>query len=247
MLSEINVYLAQLAYSCGRYEETIQYIEEIINSRENDLTIDQRTLLVDGYRCLTFEKLTTLWTVRAYEMKERTKDEEDYLAFILEYRKKIEDSLYGTYIRIISTIDRLLRRAEDYESKSLYLRLKCDYYRKIAMISIGDEKVKAIKEFFNAFNDTAEFVKSLAPLHLEAVKLAYSLSMFYNEVMNDTSEAYNIAKQIVEIADQTNRFDDEYCERDSILHSLREALITWQSELEYYNEPIDFYNNISNK
>ena len=42
---EKNVYLAMLAEQCNRFEEMVQFLEDMLKSRDKDLSSDERNLL----------------------------------------------------------------------------------------------------------------------------------------------------------------------------------------------------------
>ena len=42
---EKNVYLAMLAEQCNRFEEMVQFLEDMLKGREKDLSSDERNLL----------------------------------------------------------------------------------------------------------------------------------------------------------------------------------------------------------
>ena len=105
---EKNVYMAMLGEQCNRFEEMVEFLEDMIKSRDKDLNADERNLLSIAYKNSVTSKRTALRTVMAYELKEKKKENSNFLPFIQEYRKKIEDELTLTCRNVLNSIDNYL-------------------------------------------------------------------------------------------------------------------------------------------
>lgn len=68
---EKNVYIAMLAEQCNRFEEMVEFLEEMLKGRTQDLNSDERNLLSIAYKNNVTSKRTALRTVMAYELKEK--------------------------------------------------------------------------------------------------------------------------------------------------------------------------------
>ena len=47
---EKNVYLAMLAEQCNRFDEMVQFLEDMVKNRDKDLNSDERNLLSIAYK-----------------------------------------------------------------------------------------------------------------------------------------------------------------------------------------------------
>ena len=236
---EKNVYMAMLAEQCNRFEEMTEFLEEMLKGRDKDLNSDERNLLSIAYKNSLTSRRTALRTVIAYETKEKKKDNSPFLAYIQEYRKKIEEELTKMCNNVLSTIDsHLLKRAEEAEAKVFYLKMKGDYNRYIAEYAQGEQKQSVSEGALSAYKDASDCSKQLSPIHPIALGLALNFSVFYYEVMGDHEKACNIAKDVLEVANKemANIDDPEEDEshRDalSIINLLRENLDMWKMEAE---------------
>ena len=236
---EKNVYMAMLAEQCNRFEEMTEFLEDMLKGREKDLNSDERNLLSIAYKNSLTSRRTALRTVIAYETKEKKKENSPFLAYIQEYRKKIEDELTKMCNNVLSTIDsHLLKRAEDAEAKVFYLKMKGDYNRYIAEYAQGDLKDKVSKAALEAYESASNDAKGLSAIHPISLGLALNFSVFYYEVMGDHEKACSIAKDVLDIANKemANVEDPEENEnhRDalSIINLLRENLDMWKMEAE---------------
>ena len=82
---EKNIYLAMLAEQCNRFDEMVQFLEDMLKSREKDLSNDERNLLSIAYKKNSVSsRRTALRTIIAYETKEKKKETSTFLPFIQE-------------------------------------------------------------------------------------------------------------------------------------------------------------------
>ena len=236
---EKNVYMAMLAEQCNRFEEMTEFLEDMLKGRDKDLNSDERNLLSIAYKNSLTSRRTALRTVIAYETKEKKKDNSPFLAYIQEYRKKIEDEITKMCNNVLATIDsHLLKRAEDAEAKVFYLKMKGDYNRYIAEYSQGELKDKVSQAALDAYDLASKDAKNLTPIHPISLGLALNFSVFHYEVMGDHEKACSIAKDVLDVANKemANIEDPEETEnhRDalSIINLLRENLDMWKMEAE---------------
>ena len=236
---EKNVYMAMLAEQCNRFEEMTEFLEEMLKGRDKDLNSDERNLLSIAYKNSLTSRRTALRTVIAYENKEKKKENSPFLAYIQEYRKKIEDELTKMCNNVLQSIDtHLLKRAEDAEAKVFYLKMKGDYNRYIAEYAQGDLKSKVSNDALEAYKAATEEAKSLSSIHPIALGLALNFSVFYYEVMGDHETACKIAKDVLDVANKEMANIEEPEENEnhrdalSIINLLRENLDMWKMEAE---------------
>lgn len=235
---EKNVYIAMLAEQCSRFEEMVEFLEEMLKNRTQDLTSDERNLLSIAYKNNVTSKRTALRTVMAYELKEKKKENSTFLPFIQEYRKKIEDELTQTCSNVLTTIDaHLLPRAADAEAKVFYCKMKGDYNRYIAEYAQGDLKQKVGDAAGDAYKMASEAAKELSPVHPICLGLALNYSVFFYEVLNDQEQACKIAQDTLDLADkEIPRMEEEDSDENrdalSIINLLRENLDMWKLEAE---------------
>jgi 14-3-3 protein epsilon len=231
---EKNVYLAMLAEQTNRFEEMIEFLEDMLKNRDKDLNSDERNLLSIAYKNAVSTRRTALRTIMAYEMKEKKKGTSTFLPYIQEYRKKVEDELTKMCKNVITMIDtQLLKRAEDGEAKVFYLKMKGDYNRYIAEYAEGDLKAAVGDASLNAYQEASDNAQSLSPVHPIVLGLALNFSVFYYEVMSDHEKACAIAKNTLDRAEKElpNDEDDEnYRDAISIINLLKENLEMWKIE-----------------
>ena len=234
---EKSIYLAMLAEQCNRFEEMVTFLEELLSSRDKDLNSDERNLLSIAYKNSVSSRRTALRTIIAYETKEKKKETSNFLPYIQEYRKKVEEELFAKCKNVIKVIDsQLLKKAEDDEAKVFYIKMKGDYNRYIAEYASDELKTQVAEDALNAYNEASTIAKNLGVLNPIALGLALNFSVFYYEVKNDHDTACKIATEAIEKADKElpNIDEDADENRDtvSIVNLLKENLEMWKSENE---------------
>ena len=234
---EKNIYLAMLAEQCNRFEEMVTFLEDLLSSRDKDLNSDERNLLSIAYKNSVSSRRTALRTIIAYETKEKKKETSNFLPYIQEYRKKVEEELFAKCKNVIKVIDtQLLKKAEDDEAKVFYIKMKGDYNRYIAEYASDDLKTQVAEDALNAYNEASTIAKNLGVLNPIALGLALNFSVFYYEVKNDHDTACKIATEAIEKADKElpNIDEDADENRDtvSIVNLLKENLEMWKRENE---------------
>ena len=90
---EKQVYLAMLAEQCSRYEDMMSFLEEMVKSKSEDLSSDERNLLSIAYKNTISLDRQAIRTLLAYESKEAKKAESPYLEYIREYKQKVQKEL----------------------------------------------------------------------------------------------------------------------------------------------------------
>ena len=232
---EKNVYLAMLAEQCNRFEEMVQFLEDMVKTRDKDLSSDERNLLSIAYKNSITSLRTALRTIMAYESKEKKKENSNFLPYIQEYKKKVESELVKACERVLQSIDgNLLSKASDSEAKVFYIKMKGDYNRYIAESVEGDLKDKVGKDALSAYQEASDNAKDLPVLNPISLGLALNFSVFHYEVMNDHETAIKVASDAYDKASKELPNIDEDAEENrdavSIINLLKENLDMWKSE-----------------
>lgn len=230
-----QVYLAMLAEQCNRFEDMSEFLDNMVYSKSEGLSADERNLLSIAYKNSISLRRTALRTLAAYEMKEKKKTDSSYISYILEYKKRLEDELIAICTKIIQNIDTyLIPRAIDEEAKVFYHKMKADYYRYIAENIEGESKNKFSDNSLKSYEAASEIAKSLSITNPVRLGLALNFSVFYYEVFNNHEVACKIAKDTLDQAnkDMANLDMEEEKNKDaqSILNLLNENLGMWTTE-----------------
>ena len=234
---EKEVYLAMLAEQCTRYEDKMTFLEDMVKTKTEDLTSDERNLLSIAYKNTISQDRQAIRTLLAYESKEAKKTDSPYLEFIKEYKAKVQKELEDLCNKINATIDSsLLPKATTDEAKVFYHKMKGDYYRYIAENIDGDLKKKYSDLGLASYNAALEASKSIDYKNPIKLGLALNLSVFYYEVVANRDEACKLAKETLDKSKDAlqgvDEEEDEVKEAMSIFNLLQENLEMWNAEAE---------------
>jgi 14-3-3 protein epsilon len=232
---EKNVYLAMLAEQCNRFDDMMMFLEDMVKSKKEGLSSDERNLLSIAYKNSISLRRQALRTLLAYELKEKKKEESLYLNYIIEYKQKVEKELIELCKKIVSNIEEhLLPKSGDDEAKVFYHKMKGDYYRYVAENLEGDDKTNYANQSLKAYQEASNTATSLAQTNAIRLGLALNFSVFYYEVMNDQEKACNVAKETLELSKKElagiDEDDEEYKDTFSIVNLLEENLNMWTIE-----------------
>lgn len=234
---EKQVYLAMLAEQCSRFEDMMEFLEEMVRGKKEDLSSDERNLLSIAYKNTISLRRQAIRTLLAYEMKEKKREESPYLAYIVEYKKKIETELETLCLKIIKNIDEfLVSKASDAEAKVFYHKMKADYYRYIAENVEGEKKKTYSDHSMTSYQQAMDEAKELSISNPIRLGLALNFSVFYYEVFNDQETACKVAKETLDLAKKelngVDEDDEEHKDAFSIINLLQENLNMWTMESE---------------
>ena len=234
---EKQVYLAMLAEQCTRYEDMMTFLEDMVKTKTEDLTSDERNLLSIAYKNTISQDRQAIRTLLAYESKEAKKTDSPYLEFIKEYKAKVQKELEELCNKINATIDSsLLPKATTDEAKVFYHKMKGDYYRYIAENIDGDLKKKYSDLGLASYNAALEASKSIDYKNPIKLGLALNLSVFYYEVVANRDEACKLAKETLDKSKDAlqgvDEEEDEVKDAMSIVNLLQENLEMWNAEAE---------------
>ena len=233
MIEEINkyVYLALLAERGKSYQDMRFYLEKYILKKQEDISIDERNLLLVAYKNILSEKRQCLRTITSIENKEK-KEEAPFLDYINEYKESLLTDLKSTCEYICLFIETyLLPFSVDDGAKTFYLKSIGDYYRYIAE-NIDSEKKNVYAEkslsYYNKARESSSNILILDPVRLG---LALNMSVFYYEILNNHETACHIAKETLDLV----KYDLENLEENhednidifNIVNMLQENLNMW--------------------
>ena len=232
---EKQVYLAMLAEQCSRYEDMMSFLEDMVKTKTEDLSSDERNLLSIAYKNTISLDRQAIRTLLAYESKEAKKAESPYLEYIREYKTKVQKELEDLCNKINQTIDSsLLPKATTDEAKVFYHKMKGDYDRYIAENVDGDIKKKYSDLGLAAYNAALEAAKSIDYKNPIKLGLALNLSVLYYEVVGNKAQACKLAQETLDKSREAltgaDEEEDEVKDAMSIVNLLQENLSMWNSE-----------------
>ena len=130
MSDEENIFMARVAEQAERFEDMVDFLKPVLDSKGSGLSSDERNLLSVAFKSLISSKRTAWRTIAAIEQNPKYSKYGESLA---KYKKSIETALYADCEKIISIVrTKVLTKPSDEESKVFFEKMVGDYYRYIA-------------------------------------------------------------------------------------------------------------------
>ena len=232
MSLEENIFMARVAEQAERFDDMVSYLQEVVKSKTEDFTTEERNLLSVGFKNQIGSKRTAIRTISAIEQNPKYQKFNDALS---SYKKKIEGELYEQCISIVEIVKgQCMKNSATDETKAFFYKMIGDYYRYVAECATAD-KLEAVKsgalENYQLAQSTSESLNACNPIRLG---LALNFSVFHYEVMNNHKQACELGEAA--LSDALEKIDDvdEETFRDakSIIELLKENLSLWKEEEE---------------
>ncbi|KAI8355715.1 14-3-3 family protein epsilon [Blakeslea trispora] len=236
---EDKVYMAKISEQAERYDEMVKFMKEVVQLNAA-LSLEERNLLSVAYKNVIGARRASWRIVSSIEQKEESKGHEAQVTKINQYRKKIEEELYGVCDDILKLLKEfLIPAAETGEAKVFYYKMEGDYYRYVAEYATGDARKDAASAAHNSYKEATNLAQAeLATTHSIRLGLALNFSVFYYEILNDPNRACELAKQAFDdaIAELDTLSEESYKDSTLIMQLLRDNLTLWTSDLQEDNE-----------
>jgi 14-3-3 protein epsilon len=234
---EKNLYLARITEQAERYNETIQYMEEIVKHKRDDLTTEERNLLSSAYKNCISSRRSAWRSIFGIETKEKSANSK-YLHLVIDLKLLLEKELTDLCEKMLKLIDDyLLKKSTSSDSIVFYMKMKGDYFRYLAEFTSGDQHEKVAANSLEAYQAASELAGELTCINPIKLGLALNFSVFYYEVMNDPVRACKIASETFEegIKKIDHIEDEHYKDSTTILQLLKENIDMWSVDMQNEN------------
>jgi 14-3-3 protein epsilon len=234
MSVEENIFLARVAEQAERFEDMVQFLSAVLETKGAEVSSDERNLLSVAFKNLISAKRAACRTIHAIEQNPKYQKYTDALA---KYKQSIEQKLTTDCQMIIDTINqKVLAKECAGESKAFFIKMVGDYYRYIAE-NAKESLLEEVKQnALSAYERAAEI--TLPPCNPIRLGLALNFSVFHYEVMKNHKIACELAdKALQEALDKIDELEeDDFRDAKSIIELLKENLTLWKEEESGNNE-----------
>jgi 14-3-3 protein epsilon len=229
-------------------------MKEIEKAKKEDLTPEERTLLFSSLKNCVSTRLTSYRSILNLVTQEQQLPQSTNTPQLLILLKIFDKELKELCKEALETLDSLLKKDPNDESKVFYFKTKGEYHRYIAECKsdsqIEDNKrrrsdnkpsetkqteLEKAEECYKNANEHATKLSCTNPIKL-ALDLSYS--EFYYEIKKDTQEALRIAKESFNVAVQLLEKVEDGINNDSIkvLHLIKDNIDKWEKEVKVNEE-----------
>ena len=231
---EEKIFLARVAEQAERFEDMVDFLDEVLAAKAGGVNPDERNLLSVAFKNLISSKRAACRTISAIEQNPKyTK----FNAALLAYKTKIETQLMADCQKVIDMINsRVLSGECSDEAKAFFVKMVGDYYRYIAE-NAKDAKLEEVKMKAKQAYEEANAI-DLAACNPIKLGLALNFSVFNYEVLKDHAKACELADNALQQAlDKIDELEeDDFRDAKSIIELLKENLTLWKEEEEGDNQ-----------
>jgi len=228
---EEQIQRAKLAEQAERYDDMAGSMKAVTETGA-ELSNEERNLLSVAYKNVVGARRSSWRVISSIEQKTEGSERKQQMA--KEYREKIEKELRDICKDVLNLLDTfLIAKASNAESKVFYLKMKGDYYRYLAEVATGDDRVSVLEDSQKAYQEAFDIAKGkMQPTHPIRLGLALNFSVFYYEILNSPEKACQLAKQAFDdaIAELDTLNEESYKDSTLIMQLLRDNLTLWTSD-----------------
>ena len=188
---EENIFLARVAEQAERFEDMVDFLAKVLDTKGAEVSSDERNLLSVAFKNLISSKRAACRTIAAIEQNPKYSKYADALA---TYKASIEGKLNNDCKQVIETIQsKVLAKPCDGEAKAFFVKMVGDYYRYIAENAKGALMESVKQNALKAYEEANQI--TLPPCNPIKLGLALNFSVFHYEVMKNHSAACSLADQ----------------------------------------------------
>ena len=225
---EEKIFLARVAEQAERFEDMVDFLEEVLEVKGGEVNPDERNLLSVAFKNLISSKRAACRTISAIEQNPKYSK---FNSALLQYKAQIESQLQADCQKIIDMINaRVLKSECTDEARAFFVKMVGDYYRYIAE-NAKDQLLEDVKNKAKAAYEEANAIELPAcnPIKLG---LALNFSVFNYEVLKDHKTACELADNALQSAlDKIDELEeDDFRDAKSIIELLKENLTLWKEE-----------------
>ena len=233
-LIDNKLYLARVSHLSGLPEETLKYMEEVINLKNGDINEEEKNLYFNSLQSLINFRRESWRTINALESKE-IKNQSNLLPRVTELKKSLEEEIKKYANKVIEIIDdKLLKDTISDELKVIYCKIKADYIRYIIELTTKDKEEERnilIENADKSYKIGLNCCESLNDLNIAKVGLILNYSVFLYEIMRDYKNAYILAnntyQKTMKIMNEENHDLFNNKEINKMLKLLKENIDIW--------------------
>ena len=188
---EENIFLARVAEQAERFEDMVDFLAKVLDTKGAEVSSDERNLLSVAFKNLISSKRAACRTIAAIEQNPKYSKYADALA---TYKASIEGKLNDDCKQVIDTIQKkVLAKPCEGEAKAFFVKMVGDYYRYIAENAKGSLMEEVKQNALKAYNEANQI--TLPPFNPIKLGLALNFSVFHYEVLKNHKAACELADQ----------------------------------------------------
>jgi len=232
-----RLYLAKVADQAERYRDVVVSIKTLIDTPEDQLTVEERNLLSIAFKNLTAQLRNQWRIIDTLEKRAAARSTPHQVALMHLQKERIRRDLDSTCMEIVELLEKfLIPSANPGEEKVFYSKMRGDYYRYLAEFTKDQPDDKNASSSLDAYKFAYKHaLTTLEPTHPTRLGLALNFAVFYHDIWDSPERACYLAKHAFDeaIAAAADLPAGQALEDSlTILQLLRDDMILWSGEIQ---------------
>lgn len=220
-MREVNVFMAKVAQECGKNEDCVAYMREVIN-QGRPLSYNERNLISAAYKGIVGPLRDSI----------RLLQEDSHNFNVTQSIIEISETLSQKCDEVISIVrNTLLQSVTEPEVRIFYIKMVADYLRYKWEGTPDKSRSDVAQRCKAAYQEAMTLAEtSLPTYHPLRLGLSLNYAVFTYEILGETNEAHDIAsKAYTDAGTGINQLSDESKEEAThTIDLLRENIQLWQ-------------------
>jgi len=197
MAEDKCIVLARVAERAERFDEMADFMKERVQTSK-PLNLEERDMFSAAFKNALSERRHAVRIARGVADEEEAHGRIPNKDLALGYKSKVETELHNICQKALELLESVLvPSAADAEGRTFYLKMQGDYYRYDAEFAQGPAHDQSKEKANQAYNAGMEVAKAIPAAHPYHLGLALNYSVFQHEVLKETDNAKNTAKQAI--------------------------------------------------
>jgi 14-3-3 protein epsilon len=244
LTKEDILYLSHHCHQAGKESSMRDYLTQFIEDGY-DLNCKERQMLSLAYGASVSKHRTSLRNMHA--LVHNYASDEHMISTTTQLKKVIEGQVVRLCTELLNLLkDKILPTCVTHEAKVYMLKIRADYERYMAEVSVSGEHSRWGEQSHNSYKASADLALCfLPPVHPTRLGLMLNFSVFYYDIYNSPERACILAKSTYDDAIEGGIFDKQKLETMDEDHSaaieimkcIRKNIIRWTGHMQ--GEPVD--------
>jgi len=234
MSREELILMAQICEKAERFDDMMEFMKKV-TQMDQEMSEEERDLLSMAFKEAIGVRRRS-WRVVCNIEKKEDENKNRFINLIRDYKDRIEKEVVRIAEEMLTALDSKLipsSQGVNHEAHQCFLKLKGDFHRYIAEISVGDIYNRSIEKAMQSYDSALDVVTPLySPAHPARLSLELNRTVMMYEIMNDDERAINYSKSLLTegLKDLDTLGEDDAAEARIILKLIKDNLTLWTTD-----------------
>ena len=228
------IFMSQVCEKAERFDDMMEFMKKVTHM-EQELSESERELFSMAFKESVSARRRS-WRVLCNLEKVEEDKQNRFLNLIRDYRDRVEKELLKYSEEMLSVLEtRLIPSATEinHEAHSYYLKLKGDFYRYIAEVSVGDLYTRSCEKAMLSYEEAVTVLGSrTSPANPSRLSIELNKSVMLYEILSQDEKAVLLAKAVFDegMKDLDNLGEEDMRESSILLKLMKDNITLWTTD-----------------